>query len=312
MSEKKFRVTAEAVAAGVAALLLIGVIWSSSWAVGQSEQGVVLRMGGVHRVVPAGFHLTLPWPFETIQMVSTAEVRTMPVGYTMVARARGIEPTDDEQQWLTGDTNIIQMQTTVLYTVKDPAAYLFGVSDASDGRSRDFVIRKTCESVMTRHVAEMEVDDLLSSGKPALQRAVFEDAQKLLDEIGLGVLLTSVNIVDASPPKTVIDAFNDVSRAKSDRERRITEARGEANKTLPKARADANRKIKSAEIYQSKRVNRARGEAESFRKLEGEYQKAKEITRRRIWLDSMERILDNVEVTVVDESDVARRVFVEE
>ncbi len=306
------RVAALAAAAlGAAAAILLAS--TSVWTVSQNESGVVLRFGRAERVVPSGICMTLPWPMETLIRVATTEVRTMPIGFRLTARARGLKPTDEELQWLTGDTNIVELQATIQYTVSDPAEYLFGMADPVADEPRDFGIRKVGEAVFTALVAKRRIDDVLASGKVQLQIDAIDEVQALLDTLHLGVRVTSLNIVEVTPPAAVIGAFNDVSSAKADRERTITEARGDANRTLPVARAEANRMIRDAEIYRSDLLGRARGAARSFAELSREAASHPAVTRRRIWLEAMEKLLPRTTTKVIQppSGDRPRRIFIE-
>ncbi len=299
---------------GGGALLLVGwILWSSIWLVGQNERGVVLRFGAVARVLPSGINVTLPWPFETLVQVNTTEVRIMPIGFRLSAKARGLSPTDEEVQWLTGDTNIVDLQATIQYTVVDPAAYLFGMSDPSNGEAKEFAIRKAGEAVLTSLMAHRTIDDVLSTGKTALQHDAIGLIQELLDTLNLGVRLASLNIVEVNPPPAVIGAFNDVASAKADRERMVTEARGEAHRTLPATRAEAVRVVRNAEIYRSDLLGRAKGEAESFVRLAAEEARSPEVTRRRLWLERMEKDLPKASTKVVQPAarGERRRVFID-
>ncbi len=268
------------------------------WMVRQNEQGVVLRFGRAVRTYPAGMHVTLPYPIETLRRVRTTEVRTLPVGFKFRDQVRGIPPSPAERQWLTGETNIVELKVVIQYRVKAPVDYLFGVADFRDGRGRDFALVKFVESVLTVLMGKVPVDEALSSGKAYLQEETRQRARRLADAIHLGLQIASINIVEVNPPPEVIAAFNDVSSAKADRERIVSEADAYAKDLLPRARAQANRTLQDAEIYRSERVNTARGASERFLKLAAEVQAAPEISRRRLWLETLEAVLSKADVVV--------------
>ncbi len=278
-------------AAALALALALAVAWSAVWRVNQNQQGVVLRFEQVARVAAPGIHFTLPWPVERMVRVATTEVRSMPVGFRLIDQARGIPPTPEQVQWLSGDTNIVELQALVLYTVRDPVAYLFRVSDGIGGDSREFLIRRVTEAVLTERVATMAIDEILAGGKTRLQREAARAAQRELDALGLGVQVSALNIVATNPPAEVISAFNDVSSAKADRARRITEARGYAMEALPRARAQADRLVQGGRIYHAETVQPARGAAASFTKLLHEVRKHPELSRRRLWFEAVGRML---------------------
>ena len=289
-------------------LLVAVVAWcgiSGIHTVPQSETGVILTFGRFTRVAPPGIQVTLPWPIVRMERVVTGEIRTMSVGFRLLNRVRSIPPTPEEVQWLTGDTNIVELQTEVQYLVVDPAKYLFEVADLGD-RSRDFVIRKLAESVLTEIVARMTVDDVLSSGKAMLKEEGRRGIQAAADSVGLGIQVHSVNIVQAEPPPEVISAFNDVSSAEADKNRRLSEADGYAKNILPAARAEANRLREEAEIYRTDIVSEARGDAVSFTLLLTRVAAAPEVTKRRILLEELEKILARPKKVVYPRKDGKR------
>lgn len=268
------------------------------WVVQQNEQGVVLRFGHAVRTYPAGMHFTLPYPVETLRRVRTTEVRTLPVGFKFRDQIRGIAPSPAERQWLTSDTNIAELQVVIQYRVKAPVDYLFRVADFPDGRRRDFALVKLVESTLTLLMGKMPVDEALSSGKAYLQEETRQRAQRMADAMRLGLQIASVNIVEVNPPPEVIAAFNDVSSAKADRERIVSEADAYAKDLLPRARAQANRTLQDAAIYQSQQINTARGVSERFLKVASEVRTAPEISRRRLWLETIESVLSKADVIV--------------
>lgn len=294
--------------------LLAWLVQGAIWRVEQNEQGVVLRFGRVSRTVGPGIQFTLPWPVESVRTVPTTEVRIMPVGFTMIEKAQGLPPRSDEVEWLTGDTNIVELQATVLYTVTDPVQYLFGVSSSDEDTSRVFLIRKVTESVLTRLMAGMEIDTILAEGQSVLKRVAATESQLLLDELGLGVSIQGINIVEISPPQSVKEFFNDFASARQDRDRLLLEAQGAAARSMPRARARANELLEQARIYSSEAVAEARGNAESFKSLAEETSSAPELTRRRLWLDTMSRILARADKRVVPPGDTSAptRVYIEE
>ena len=269
------------------------------WVVQQNEQGVVLRFGRVRSILPAGMHFILPYPLETMRLVRTTEVRTMAVGFSYQEAEQVDEVAREEEvQWLTGDTNIVEMQTAIQYIIKSPVDYLFRVADFSDGQPRDVALRKAAESVLTFLVARMKVDDVLSSGKARIQEESRVLTQELVDAMGLGVQVVSVNIVEDNPPPNVIAAFNDVSSAKADRQRLMNVADGYAKDLLPRARAQAHRIRQEAEIYRSEVVNAARGEAQRFVKLADQVRTSPQVSKERLWLETVEKTLSRARMIV--------------
>ena len=279
--------------------LIANAAFTGVWVVQQNEQGVVLRFGRVRSILPAGMHFILPYPLETMRLVRTTEVRTMSVGFSYQEDDL-MDPAavEDEVQWLTGDTNIVEMQTAIQYIIKSPVDYLFRVADFSDGQSREVALRMAAESVLTSLVARMKVDDVLSSGKARIQEESRVSIQELVDAMRLGVQVVSVNIVEDNPPPAVIAAFNDVSSAKADRQRLMSVADGYAKDLLPRARAQANRIRQEAEIYRSEVVNEARGAAQRFVSLADQVRTSPQVSKERMWLEMVEKTLSRARMIV--------------
>lgn len=275
-----------------AAVVVVGLLWSMVWTVAQDETGVVIRFGGVARTVPSGIHFSLPWPLESMDKVKTSTSRTMPVGFTFVEEVTGKGGRPSTREWLTGDTNIVKMEVTLYYNITDPVAYLYGASDLADGMPRDMMIRRAAESVMTDLIASMGVDEALAAGKVRLRNEGLPRTQKLLNQLNLGVTLTNFNLREMAPPPEVQEKFNEVTSAISYAEQQLSEAEGAANTAIPYARSQANRIEQEAESYRTEVLGKARGEASSFIALAESVKANRDVTMKRMWLESMERILD--------------------
>ncbi|MFH1142937.1 MAG: FtsH protease activity modulator HflK [Candidatus Eisenbacteria bacterium] len=280
----------------LAALLLLDWALTGVRVIREDQQGVIVRFGRVTHVVPPGILFTLPWPIDRTIAVRTAEVRTMPVGYKFTDAVRGVAPSTQESEWVTGDINILMLTLTIKYVVSDPVAYLFHVG-AVDA---DFLIRRCAEANLTKLIATLPVDELLTSGKIRVQEETRTSTQAVLDELDVGLRLVSVNIGEVVPPANVIAAFNDVSTAKSEKAKLINEADGYQKDLLPRARAMANRMIQEAESYRAERVNGAQGATAGFLKLLVEANQARGITETRLYLEAMERILPRPRKVILD------------
>lgn len=272
------------------------VLFTSVWLVDRNEQGVVLRFGRVTGLRAPGIQLTLPYPFETMVRLATTEVRTMPIGFRLLATPNDARP--GESWWLTGDTNIVDLRATLQYVVADPVAYLFDVADIAEDEPRDFALRRIGESALTPLIAHMPVDDVLSAGKARLQAEALARIQQLADDMGLGLEVIAVNIVSASPPDPVVAAFNDVSSARSDRDRMISEADGYAKDALPSARARANSAVQESEIYRSELRNESLARADRFDRLRSEVAAAPSVSRRRLLLETIEEALARANLVI--------------
>lgn len=283
-------------AAGTAAglLALAALALASVWRIDRTERGVVVRFGRAVRVAPPGVCLTLPWPLERVVRVQATQVRTTEVGFAPEGRP-ALTGTPSESQWLTADTNIVELRLLVQYVVEDAAAYLFRVARSGGD---DAVVRPVAESVLTVLVAGMKIDDVLAAGKSEIARRARAGIQSSLDELGLGVRLVGLNIADAAPPAQVIGAFNDVTSAASDAEREVDQADGYRRDLLPTQRAKANRAEQEARQEADRVVNEARARTQRFLALLAELRRAPEATRRRIWLEAVTELLSRGQRTV--------------
>jgi membrane protease subunit HflK len=279
------------IAAGALAVFVVVLVWSSWFTVQPEETGVLQRFGGVVRTVGPGLHFKLPYGIETVQLVPTARVLKEEFGFRTTATAVGqrTQTADktlkDVSLMLTGDLNVIDVQWIVQYRIEDPIRYLFRVRDTRQ------TIRDISEAVMRRVVGNRLGSDVLTVGRVAVSTEVKEEMQKILTEYETGVRLVTVELQDVTPPDSVKPAFNEVNEARQDRERTINQAQEQANREIPKARGEATRTITEAEGYAVERVNRASGEATRFRAVLDEYQRAPEVTRRRLYLEAMSAIL---------------------
>jgi membrane protease subunit HflK len=202
---------------------------------------VVLRFGRAARVAAPGVLMKLPWPIERVVRVDVQLLRRMPIGYRLVDSERGIDPLPREVQWLTGDTNIHELRANVLYRVEDPVAWLFGVADGEgDDGHRAFALRRIGESVLSRLVARTPVRELLGSGNSSLIVEARDGLQAAADTLGLGVNVSSLEVLNATPPLMVIHSFNSVTDAKAEAERLHVEAHGDRLRELQNAEAIAN------------------------------------------------------------------------
>lgn len=286
-------------AAAVLAVLAADFLFTGIWTIREDEQGVVLRFGAASRRIGPGIQFTLPYPIETVDRVNTSETRKMPVGFRLIAGRDQTPSGPNEAEWLTGDTNVIDIKMWMHYAIRDPVAYLYRV-----GRGEaEFLVRKCAEAMLTQIIATMQVDEVFTTGKIRIQEETRRGTQELLDRIGAGIIVLSANLQEIAPPADVIAAFIDVSSAKADKERAIQEADGTIKDRLPRARAQANKALQEARIYADTVLAEARGRADRFTALCAEYQAAKEITRTRLFLETVEKVLARAEKIVVTTDD---------
>jgi modulator of FtsH protease HflK len=272
----------------IAVVVALILIWSSWFTVQPEETGIVQRFGKVVRTAGPGLHFKLPYGIETVRTVPTARVLKEEFGFRTTAAAPGrrTQYAEDkahkaESLMLTGDLNVIDVQWIIQYRIEDPVRFLFYVRDTPK------TIRDMTEAVMRRVVGNRLGSDVLTVGRVEVSSEAKAEIQKILTDYETGVRLVTVELQDVTPPDAVKPAFNEVNEARQDRERTINQAQEQANKEIPKARGVAAQSISQAEGYALERVNRASGEANRFNAILEEYIQAPEVTRRRLYLESL-------------------------
>jgi membrane protease subunit HflK len=286
------------------ALLALGALalwgFSGFFRVEPDELGVVLRFGEQVRVVQPGLNYHLPYPVETVLTPKALRVNKIDIGMRVVDDVRRggttVRDVPEESLMLTGDENIIDVNFTVFWVVKDAGAYLFNVEDP------DQTIKAVAESAMREVVGRSQFESILTQDREAIQIEVKDLMQKTLDAYGAGVNVTNVNMQKADPPNEVIDAYRDVQAARADQERMRNEAEGYANKVIPEARGRAARIVQDAEAYRQQVIAEASGQSKRFLSVLGEYRSAPDVTRRRMYLETMSGILAPMNKVIVDDA----------
>jgi membrane protease subunit HflK len=285
---------------GVAVAGLIAVaVWLASgiYVVDPDEQGVVLRFGAfVGRTTP-GINYHLPWPIESVATPKVTRENQLNVGYRL-GSADGSRDVPEESLMLTGDENIIDINFTVFWVIKDAAQFLFNVQNP-DGQL-DGTIKAVAESAMREVVGKNQIEPILTADREPIQDEVRGLMQRILDSYGAGVTVTRVQMQKADPPAQVLEAYRDVQAARTDQDRMRNEAEAYANKIVPEARGQAARVIQQAEGYKQQVTAEAQGEAARFISVYDEYKKAPDVTRRRIYLDTMRDILAGTNKVILD------------
>ena len=289
-------------AGGLIVLLLIAVsIWLATgiYFVQSYEQGIVLRFGRYVERTGSGVHYHLPWPIETAYTLDTTRKRQLDIGFRTAAESDDGTAQDDlpaEAEMLTGDENIIDINFTVLWVVNDAGAYLFNVEDPEK------TVKAVAESAMREVVGRSQFENIGTRDREDIQIEVRDLMQKTLDAYGAGVTITNVNLQKADPPSEVIAAYRDVQAARTDQDRMRNEAEAYANKVIPEARGSAAAIVQGAEAYRQKVIAEASGQSRRFLSILAQYRSAPDITRRRIYLETMTQILGNMNKVVVDDS----------
>jgi modulator of FtsH protease HflK len=277
---------------GLAALVLLGAYLASGcYVVDIDEQAVVRRFGAIAGQVGPGIHYRLPWPIDRVDVLKTTSVMKTGVGFAL--RAEGQEATDG-MELLTGDTNILTIALALQYVIDDPADFLFRTE------SPEALIGAIAEAVLTETVLGMPVDEVLTTGRLAIQDQVKTASQDRLDEYRSGIRITSSNIMTITLDQSVAEAFQQVTDAMADREKSRNEARMYANNLIPKTRGEAHALVREAQSFKGQRVARAIGNTSRFLTLLAEYQKAPDVTQTRLYLEAIEEILPEVSMYVID------------
>jgi membrane protease subunit HflK len=278
------------IAAGIVVLYLL----SGVYVIPADRQAVVTRFGRVAepRVLP-GIHYALPWPVDRVYRLKVLDTRRAVVGGETADETLG-RTQPFRMQFLTGDQNIVQMRVIAQYSIRSPADFLFHAENV------DTLVRGAVEAELARETAWRGVDALLTTDKAQVQQAARSCAQGLLDRYGVGVNVSSVNIESAGPPSEAAEAFRDVAGARADAARTVNEAQGYAHDVIPRARGDATQMHEAAEAYRARKINEAQGDAGRFRKLREEYQKAREVTSERLYVETMEQVLPRMKKLILD------------
>ena len=287
---------------GIIILILVAVgIWllTGFYRVEPDEQGVVLRFGEWTKTTQPGLNYHLPGPIETVLLPKVTKVNRVEIGYRTAADNRGRvgqQPIPVESLMLTGDENIIDVKFTVFWVISDAGKFLFNV------RSPERTVKDASEAAMREVIGDTDLNSALSEGRSALASETQAVVQEILDSYESGILITQVEPQKIDPPEAVIGAFRDVQAARADEERAKSEAEAYRNDIMPRARGEAERILQEAEAYEQEVVARANGEAQRFTLVYNEYRQAKSVTRQRIYLETMEKILADMNKVLIDSS----------
>ena len=283
--------------------IFVGLVLSTSfYQVASDEVGVVLRFGVHQENTPPGLHFKLPFGIDTVRKVPVERQLTEEFGFETPRAGVPLQfPRDelsDQANMLTGDLNAAVVEWVVQYRIVDPVAFLFKVRNARD------TFRDMSEAVMREVVGDRTVNEVITIGRQEVATVVLEQLQALNDLYETGIQVEQVVLQDVTPPDPVQPAFNQVNEAEQEKSKLVSQAQSEYNKVVPRARGEAEQTILAAEGYAVDRVNRAEGEAARFVALYNEYRKAPEVTRRRIYLETVRQILPKAGRKIVVDDDV--------
>ncbi len=284
-------------------LVAFVILWLTTgiYQVENNERGVVLRFGKVVTELLPGLHIRFPYPIESVLTPAVTREHTIEVGRssTQSGGSRRSNISDSghpEGQMLTGDENIVNVAYTIVWDIKNANNYLFKLEDQEE------TVKAVARSVLREVVGRSTFQEVITDGRDVIQSVALQLTQKVLDEYESGINIKRFQIEGASPPTNeVVDAFTDVQRAQADREQKIATADGYRNEKIPQAEGEAERLTQGALAYQARIVNGAKGEAARFTAVYKEYLKAKDITKRRIYLETMEEILSGMDKVILDD-----------
>ncbi len=289
--------SAKGAAMGAIVLVLAALLlWLGSgfYIIQEGQASVVLRFGEYNKQIDrAGFTWRLPYPIETNEIVNTQQLRTVEIGYRNGVRNKNPR----ESLMLTGDQSIVDMQFAVQYRVGNPKDYLF---NNNLGPVPEEVVRQAAETAMREVVGRSSIDQVLYEEKDIVARKARELTQAVLDRYGVGVTIIDVTIQQVQPPEQVQEAFEDANKAAQDRQRLINEGQAYANDVIPKAGGAAARLIQESEGYRARIVAAATGDAARFKQILAEYTRAPQVTRDRMYLETMQQVFSNVSKLYVD------------
>ena len=274
----------------IGALAVLAWLASGFYIVDASQRGLVLQFGKYKESTESGLRWRLPYPIQSHELVNISGVRTLEIGYRGSERNKVLK----EALMLTDDENIINIQFAVQYILKDPVAYIF------NNRGPDEAVMQAAETAIREIVGKSRMDFVLYEGREQIAIKASNLMQEILDRYETGIQISKVTMQNAQPPEQVQSAFDDAVKAGQDRERQKNEGQAYANDVIPKARGTAGRLMQEAEGYKQRLIATAEGDASRFRQLNNEYAKAPEVTRNRLYLETMQQVYANTSKVMVD------------
>ena len=300
-------------------LVFIGLagIWLATgfFRVQPDEQGLILRFGAYNRSAPPGLNYCLPWPIESVLLLPVTRINRVEIGFRSAneedqptprapyATSTGTSDQSDqpaadlreESLMLTGDENIVDINASVFWRISNASAYAFNTRNPAD------TVKAAAESMLRQVIGHTKIQSALTEGRAAIEQAVTAGTQKILDDYGTGVEITQVQLQKVDPPAEVIESFRDVQRANTDADRARNEAQAYANDIVPRARGDAAAIVAHAEGEKTAAIATATGDAQRFLSVYAAYAQAKDVTLRRLYIETMQDLLSHAETTVVDD-----------
>ena len=284
-------------------LVILAIIWMASglYRVLPDEQGVVLRFGKFTSTTQPGLNYHIPYPIETVFTPKVTKVNRIDIGFRSgsdsgFSSGGGVADVSEESLMLTGDENIVNIDFSVFWVIKDAGKFLFKIQDPQE------TVKAASETAMREVIAKSNIQPILTEGRSKIEIETQEIIQDILDEYESGIQITQVQTQKADPPDQVIDAFRDVQAARADMERSKNEAEAYRNDVIPRARGEAARILQAAEAYKKEVVAKAEGEASRFISIYNEYALAKVVTQERMYLETMEKVLADIDKVIIDKN----------
>ena len=284
-------------------LIVLIIIWTLTglYRVLPDEQGVVLRFGKYVNTTQPGLNYHIPYPVENVFTPKVTKVNRMDIGFrsgsdTGFSSGGGVADVPEESLMLTGDENIVNIDFSVFWVIKDAGKFLFKIQDPEG------TVKAASETAMREVIAKSKIQPILTEGRSKIEVETQEIIQNILDEYESGIQITQVQTQKADPPDQVIDAFRDVQAARADMERSKNEAEAYANDVIPRARGEAAKILQAAEAYKKEVVAKAEGEASRFISIYNEYAQAKEVTQERMYLETMEKVMADIDKVIIDKN----------
>ena len=286
----------------IVGLLIIVTLWGLSglYRVLPDEQGVVLRFGKFVNTTQPGLNYHFPYPIESVITPKVTKVNRMDIGFRSERdsgfSSGGVADVPEESLMLTGDENIVNIDFSVFWVIKDAGNFLFKIQDPEG------TVKAAAETAMREVIARSNIQPILTEGRSVIETETQTIIQKILDEYTSGIQITQVQTQKADPPDQVIDAFRDVQAARADMERSKNEAEAYANDVIPRARGEAAKILQAAEAYKKEVVAKAEGEASRFIAIYNEYKNAKAVTQERMYLETMEKVLADIDKVIIEKN----------
>ncbi len=276
-------------------LLLIWIVPGTFYFVAPDEEGVVTTFGKFTRTTGPGLHFKFPSPIEHASTPKVRQVRRVEIGFRQTPSGQ-VQKVPAESLMLTGDQNIVDILLVVQWRIVDSVAYLFNV------KRQNKLVRDVAETILRGIIGSKKIDEALTTGKAEIQLLAKDQVQELLNKYKSGIQIVTVQLQDVNPPQQVEAAFKDVVSAREDKERMINEAQGYRNAVIPEARGKAAQIIQEAEAYREEKIKRSEGDAKRFLSQYEEYKKAPDITRTRMYIETMEEVLPSAQKFVMGDN----------